>query len=95
MRLTPEDVRYCLVSTEGIRQVARKLGCSRQAVTAVRRGLSHGDLWPELPRRGAQRGIKSGRNCWHWDNGSCLLGLPDPLSKGPACAQDCALFEQL
>jgi hypothetical protein len=91
---TPDEVRLILTSPLSSPCLARQLGCSKQAICAVRRGRSHASVWPELPRRLSQGGATC-LDCQHWARGSCGLGLPDPIEEGPSFAQDCSLFEAM
>lgn len=91
--LSLEEVRLILTSPLSAGQLARELGCSKQAVCAVRRGLSHVNDWPKLPRQAAQTG-PSCLDCNRWESGSCELGVPDPILEGPGVARDCSLFER-
>ena len=93
--LTPDDVRLILTSPLSSAVLAQQLGCSKQAVCAVRRGLSHADAWPDLPRRPKAGDRPSCYRCQHWARGACGLGLPDPIEEGPGFAQDCSLFEAM
>jgi hypothetical protein len=93
--LTPDEVRLILTSSLGSPALAQQLGCSKQAVCAVRRGRSHASVWPELPRRSAASGGPTCLECQHWARGACGLGLPDPIEEGPGFAEDCSLFEAM
>jgi transposase-like protein len=92
--LTADEVRLCLESPLPIRQIAKQLGCSREAVSQVQRGKIHANLWPELPRRASRAGV-SCHQCQHWARASCGMGLPDPIAEGPGFARDCSLFEAM
>jgi hypothetical protein len=91
---TPEDVRLILISPLSSPRLARQLACSKQAICAVRRGLSHAQEWPELPRRLSLGGATC-LDCQHWARASCGMGLPDPIAEGPGFARDCSLFEAM
>ena len=93
--LTPDEVRLILTSSLGSPALAQQLGCSKQAVCAVRRGLSHADIWPDLPRRPTAGDRPSCYRCQHWARSACGLGLPDPIEEGPGFAEDCSLFEAM
>lgn len=92
--LTADEARLCLESPLPIRQLAKQLGCSPQAVSQIQRGKIHVNLWPELPRRASRAGV-SCHQCQHWARGSCDMGLPDPIAEGPGFARDCSLFEAM
>ena len=89
--LTADEVLLILTSDLSATRLARELECSKQAVCAVRRGLSHAHEWPELPRVLSQGG-RSCLDCRRWKAGECELGLPDPLVEGVRFAGDCVNY---
>lgn len=91
--LSPTQVRRVLLSPLSGKAIAAKLGISRQAVSLIRTGRSHADLFPDLPRQKprSRRG-PSCHDCRHWDIDCCDLALPDPIEEGPGFASDCSLF---
>jgi transposase-like protein len=94
--LTEDEVRLVLTSPLSSVKLARELGCSKEAVAAIRRGALHARTLPELPRRQTERRADpelSCHACAHWRSSSCGMGFPDPLDEGPAFAADCSLYE--
>jgi hypothetical protein len=96
MPLTPANVRLILTSPEPGAALARQLDATKQAVSQVRRGITHRNLFPDLPRRA--RKAASDRychDCRHWRGGSdpCSQGIPDPIEEGPFFAADCDHYE--
>ena len=98
LRFSEADVRLILQSPDRtLNSLAAELGCSRETVRQVRRGLSYIDVHPELPRQGARpapppAGAPSCLRCNHWQNDDCGIGFPDPLEEGPGFAADCDLY---
>ena len=97
--LSPEEVRLVLTSPLNCTAMARQLGCSKQAVSLIRRGQIHADLWPELPRQLSQAqaeaqpvGGLSCYGCRSWRDGRCIEDMPDLLTEGPSFAADCPFF---
>lgn len=94
--LTPDQVLRCLTDTHcSNTELARLIGCSREAVRQVRYGLSHQSIHPELPRKQQRRRVNDACNCQrcqHWRNGCCDLGFPDPIEEGVAFAEECSVY---
>lgn len=88
-KLSPDAVRDILTSLESGAKLAVKHRCSRQAITAVRRGQIYPDLFPDLPRCAGTTCTR----CVHWMAGdACGLGFPEPLHEGPRFAMYCSAF---
>jgi hypothetical protein len=85
--LHAEEVRLILTAKGSISQIARQIGRSRPAVSAVLGGKTHSRLFPELPRRTSL----SCFNCIQW-SGRCRLGFPDPEEDGPQAAAWCIRY---
>lgn len=83
--LSIEEVRLILIHDGSIGSIARQLGRSHPAVSAVIRGRTHADLFPDLPRRLTDLSCLS---CDHW-RGCCGLGFPDPEEDGLQAANSC------
>ena len=90
-KLTTDAVRLILTSTLSASKLAKQLGCSKQAICAVRTGISHSQKWPELPRLRNQQRL-SCFDCHHWAADVCGLGFPDPLDEGAWFANDCVNY---
>lgn len=106
-RMTPERVelvrQVLLAPPERPNdRVAADLGCSREWVHRVRRGLSAVDLFPELPRYVPPRQHSCDR-CAHWEakptrfeerkrKGVCGLGHHEALEIGPRFGVGCGAF---
>jgi hypothetical protein len=88
-RFTPDVVRDILESHASGKELAVKHHCSRQAITAVRRGEIYPNLFPDLPR---SIGTTCTR-CVHWiAGGNCGLDFPEPQHEGPRFAAQCSAF---
>lgn len=98
--LSSDAVRNVLLSIgrESINATARRLGCSRQAISLIQTGQTHTKLFPDIPRRpklAAKRPrARSCLHCTSWvgHGQPCRSDVPDCLSEGVAFAVDCDLY---
>lgn len=94
-KLTEADVRFLLTSPLNDREAAKKVHCSYQAVSDVRRGASHKKFCPDIERRGSG----SCDRCINWikrhgvEDPYCGFGFPDPLEMGLWAARDCLQYQ--
>jgi hypothetical protein len=90
-RLSPEEIRLVLTSSESLNTLARQLGKSKQALSQIRLGRTHQKMFPELPRRNL---YGSCYFCRYWRGGldPCSQGVPDPVEEGPRFGADCDHF---
>lgn len=94
-RRTPEEVREILASREAITALAKRYGCSKQAISLIRTGKAYANLWPEIPRRGAVTpGALSCLDCLHWRGGDnpCREGVPDASESDLGFANYCEFY---
>jgi hypothetical protein len=100
-KLTPEDVKLILTDDRSGAELARELGVTHQSVNQVRVGMTHRELWPELkrripaPRPPRRKAVDEApaidcRNCAHWWQGHCDLGMPEA---GNGFADECSYFK--
>lgn len=100
-KLTPEDVKLILTDDRSGAELARELGVTHQSVNQVRVGMTHRELWPELkrripaPRPPRRKAVDKApaidcRNCAHWWQGHCDLGMPEA---GNGFADECSYFK--
>ncbi len=94
IRLNAEQVRTLLLTDKRVSDLAREWNCNRNTLTKVRRGKSHADVCPEIPRWGADgRSPRRCQTCSHHD-GACGFGFPEFEELGPAFASECDLYEE-
>ena len=100
-RRTPEQVRKILTSRETLTALAKRYGCSKQAISLIRLGKAYANLWPEIPRRGAPApatpgapGALSCLDCLHWRGGDrpCREGVPDASESDLGFANYCEFY---
>lgn len=97
-RRTPEEVREILLSPLPAIAMAKRYGCSKQAISLIRTGQAYGDLFPEIPRRSATTlGPLSCLDCVNWRGGEspCAEGQPDASEKDPGFANYCEFYAAL
>jgi transposase-like protein len=92
--LSPDKVRLILLSPLSSCSLAKQLGCSHEAVCAVRRGDTHAGLWPEIPRQRARTGPLC-LDCSRWRGGAspCKDEVPEAKASNPGFAAECELFD--
>ena len=96
-KITPDQVRFILLSTDPLRVIAEHIGRSVEAVRQVRVNITHRNIHPEIQRPGQPRPKPlptDGPTCYqcqHWVD-RCTFGYPDPLEEGPGFASDCSMF---
>lgn len=88
-RLTADCVRDCLENRVPSKVIAQRHQISIETINRIRRGESHGDVFPELPRWGS----RSCRQCIHWCGG-CGYGIPEVRREGPLFARFCSTFQE-
>ena len=102
--MTPDEVRFILLSPDSTRAVAKQIGRSCEAVRQVRANLIHKTVHPKIQR--IQRVQHWNRppvkppaadgptcdSCVHWAD-RCTFGYPDPLLEGLGFAADCSMYE--
>lgn len=96
-RRTPEEVREILTSRLSLSAMAKRYGCSKQAISLIRAGQAYGDLFPEIPRRSATtQGPLSCLGCISWRGGEspCAEGQPDASERDPGFANYCEFYAQ-
>lgn len=98
--LPPEVAEHILLHpAKPVRTIAAEFHCSQHTVLAVRRGETHQDLCPELPR------IQGCPSCWECKHAAsarrpggnnrrpeCRLEIPDIQVHGPRFAIECLWF---
>jgi len=90
--LSDEQVKEALTSDVPHASLARKFGCSPQAVRDVRYGRSYVGVFPDLPRRNRFTGPRRFcRDCIHRINDKCSMGFPE--AKLNTYAQVCPVYE--
>ena len=96
-KITPDQVRHILLSTDSLRVIAKQIGCSVEAVRQVRVNITHRNIHPEIQRPGQPRpkplltDSPTCYQCQHWAD-RCTFGYPDPMEEGPGFASDCSMF---
>jgi len=93
-KITPDQVREILLSTESLGVLALRFGCARETVRQIRVNITHRRVHPEIQRQGAPVGADglSCYQCQHWAD-RCTFGYPDPVVEGPGFASDCSMYE--
>lgn len=102
--LSPDQVKFILLSTLSNRKIAEELSVGIGPVTKVRLGECYADLFPEIDRstipsklfnknlkKGTKVHYKLCTGCIHWDTG-CSIGIPDQITLGTGFAHECAAF---
>lgn len=97
-KITPDQVRMILLSTEPLSVLALRIGCARETVRQVRANITHRHVHPEIQRQGQPQVapvVADGLSCYqcqHWAD-RCTFGYPDPVVEGPSFASDCSMYE--
>ena len=92
-RLTEEEIRFILTTQQSGHTLGPELGRSKEAISAIRRGITYKDVCPDLPRWNHGSRKVSCLNCIHWDE-RCGMGFPDPAIEGLGFAADCSVYER-
>jgi len=91
--LTSDEIKLALLRIDkNHRAMAAIIGCSREAVRAVRIGKSFKNIHPEIPRWHQVKRATAEYSCTlceHWRGEECNYGFPDPHEDGVGFAHDC------
>lgn len=72
---TSSQVREILLSRLTDAAMAGVMGCSRQAIRAIRTGKNYSHLFPDIERRISRQVLCD--KCVFYQKGSCDLGIPE------------------